>query len=268
MSSTQINKECIVVIATENYLKELAITVYNVVKYLPNNIDLVIFKDFDSPVLSKLQKLHKNIKYKEINKAIYKNLSFENPWRKWQYNCGYRFEIFSLSEYEKICYIDLDIIIRNNFLDIFKYDCDAGFCNNRLGSIPEFNKAIGFNAGVCILSKKYLIPEMIDKFITIASRKDYSSDEAVLFSFFGNKYTTLPSEFNTLSSFITDQTIYNNAKIIHFIGHKKPWFSSAIESFDDYVKGFIGLHNCSFLYSKYKEYRNKSLEELKQYGIN
>jgi len=106
MSSIPINNRSVVVIATENYLEELAITVLNVAKYLPDDIDLVILVDFESPFLDKIKLLHKNIKFKKINKERYKELSFENPWRKWQYNCGYRFEIFTMSEYEKICYID------------------------------------------------------------------------------------------------------------------------------------------------------------------
>lgn len=267
MSSTQINSCCVVVIATENYLEELAITVINILKYLTDDTDLIIFLDFEHPVLSKLQRLHKNIKYKKINKEQYNKLSFENPWRKWQYNCGYRFEIFTLTEYERICYIDLDIIIKDNFFNIFDHNCDIGFCLNRVGSIPEFKHALGFNAGVCAVSKKYLNLDIRDKLISIAARKDFSSDEAVLFAYFGNKYTVLPNEYNTISSFIDSEEIYNKGKIIHFIGHKKPWNSSVIDSFDDYVKNFIGLVNCNFLYGKYKEYKQQSLERLKSYGI-
>lgn len=267
MSLIPINKQCIVVIATNNYFNELAITVFNICKYLPDNIDLIILTDFNSDKLQSLKSLHKNIKFKEINTERYKNLSFENPWRKWQYNCGYRFEIFGLFEYEKICYIDLDIIIKDNFIDIFNYADDAGFCLNRLGSIPEFKNVQGFNAGICVVGKKYLTSEIINKMISIAERKDYSSDEAVLFSFFGNKFTVIPSEYNTISSFVTSPEVYNKAKIVHFIGHKKPWASSTIESFDDYVKRYIGLINCGFLFNKYKEYKETSIEGLKQYGI-
>jgi len=268
MSLTQINDKCVAVIATENYLKELAITVFNVCKFLPKDIDLIILLDFENSTLDKLSKLHSNIKFKKINKDRYKHLSFENPWRKWKYNCGYRFEIFDLHEYNKICYIDLDIIIKNNFLDIFDYADDIGFCLNRVGSIPEFKKIQGFNAGICVVGKKYINVNTVNKLISIAARKDYSSDEAVLFAYFGNKFTIMPSRFNTLSSFIDNPSAYNDADIVHFIGHNKPWASSLQEAFDDYVKRFIGLVNCSFLYTKYREYRDNTLMELKAYGIN
>lgn len=267
MSLTQINDKCIVVIATENYLEELVITVFNVCKYLPDNIDFIILLDFDNSVLNKLSKLHKNIKFKKINKERYLHLSFENPWRKWKYNCGYRFEIFDLKEYDKICYIDLDIIIRKNFIDIFEYVDDIGFCMNRVGSIPEFKKVQGFNAGICVVGKKYLDINTVNRLISIAARKDYSSDEAVLFAYFGNKFTALPSRFNTLSSFITDPKIFNDADIIHFIGHNKPWVASLQGAFDEYVIRYIGLVNCRFLHNKYKEYKENTIKALKAYGI-
>jgi len=161
----------------------------------------------------------------------------------------------------------LDIIIKDNFIDIFNFEGDACFCLNRLGSIPEFKNAIGFNAGICTLSKKYLTQEMVDKLISIAARKDYTSDEAVLFSFFGNKYTVIPREYNTVTTYINSPEDYDKAKIIHFIGHSKPWNGSVSSSFDEYVVRLIGLVNCRFLYTKYKEYKQKSLQELKSYGV-
>jgi lipopolysaccharide biosynthesis glycosyltransferase len=267
MSSTQINSKSVVVIATENYLQELAITVFNVTKYLPDDIDLIVLVDFDSPFLDKIKTLHKNIKIRKINKDRYKHLSFENLWRKWQYNCGYRFEIFTLSEYEKICYMDLDIIIKDNFIDIFNFEGDACFCLNAIGSIPEFKKAMGFNAGICTVTNKYLTQEMVDRLISIAARKDYTSDEAVLFSFFGNKYTVIPREYNTLSAFINKPEDYDRAKIVHFIGHLKPWNESVSTSFDEYVIRLIGLSNCRFLYAKYREYKQNTLQELKKRAI-
>ena len=108
---------------------------------------------------------------------------------------------------------------------------------------------------------------MTQRLISIAARKDYTSDEAVLFSFFGNKYTVIPRAYNTLSTFITNSEEYVKAKIVHFVGHLKPWNETVATSFDGYVVRLIGLVNCRFLYAKYREYRQNTLQELKENAI-
>jgi lipopolysaccharide biosynthesis glycosyltransferase len=77
----------------------------------------------------------------------------------------------------------------------------------------------------------------------------------------------MPSKFNTLSSFVNSPSVFNEAKIVHFIGHNKPWALTVSDAFHDYVKRHIGLVNCSFLFTKYKNYKEKTLTELKKHGI-
>jgi lipopolysaccharide biosynthesis glycosyltransferase len=265
MSLIQTNKNCIAVIVAENFLTQLFVTVLQLSSFINEKTDIVIICNkhyFTEHQLNFLLSIHKNIKLRFIDNKRFEGLAFGSKWRDWQYNCGYRFEIFSLVEYDKVFYLDLDTLIKGNILDVFNIDADLGFCKNYDGTIPEFSNFKAFNAGVCLIGKKYLNYDITDELVKISRNKKYSSDEAVLFALFGNKYSILPQTYNTLTTFVKTEEVFNSAKIVHYIGIKKPWNGKVFDCFDEYVVKHIGLSNCYYLYRKYKQYERHNTGKI------
>ena len=145
----------------------------------------------------------------------------------------YRFLIPMLkTNLEKVLYLDVDIIVKNNILELFNTDLE----NKALGAVMDFGDSdyiknlksnveinpshTEFNSGVLLIDcKKWKEQDISKKLFSIEKRyrgKLLCNDQDVLNKAFENNYKMLPQKFNAL-------TVQNDTVIRHYYSKPKPW---------------------------------------------
>ena len=145
----------------------------------------------------------------------------------------YRFIIPHLKpNLEKILYLDVDIIAKNDILELFNIDLgdkvigavkDLGdsYYIAKLKNIVEINPSHPyFNAGVLLIDcEKWRSQNITEKLFDIEKKyrgKLLCNDQDVLNKVFENNYKMLPEKFNALAA--TCETV-----IRHYYSKPKPW---------------------------------------------
>lgn len=226
------------------------VTIYSLQKYAKKKYDLIIFywdKLSDENIL-KLKLINKNIIFKRVNVDDYKMCRFSNLPRVWGYNCSYRFDIFTLCEYQKIIYIDCDFLIKNDLTDLLSFKCNFG----AVGTTPE-TLAQGvkkFNAGLLLIGKDFLFnktkSDLIELNLSPAplfnNSNEWISDEPILNSYF-KEFKKINKKYNYLITSLKDESL--DGVNLHFNGSVKPWQTNIFyEAYDNmFLKMFLSKND-------------------------
>jgi lipopolysaccharide biosynthesis glycosyltransferase len=236
-------------ILDDKFLAGFLITLNSILITSPNfNYDIIILEWGDLSDESKniIKKLYKNVIFKIVDVDLYKNHKYDETFRKWTYNCNYRFDIFTFTEYDRVVFFDSDMIFEIDMEELLSYDVDFGASGKReIGEIQQIGDMNGFDAGVMTIGKKYLNKKTRDELLKIANSpapddvnvktNNWVSDEPILNTYFLDKITRLPEGFNFLVSKTTDDK-FKNLNNYHFTGHNKPWYGTTLnEQFDNSV---------------------------------
>lgn len=254
------------------YLPGFIVFFYSLLKHNPwFDYPYYIFNwgELSSESVIKLKKIYPNFRFCDIQNEDYNNVSYSTVWRTWNINCINRFEIFTLEEYDRIVFFDADMLVLDDISYLFNVNVDFGAVEITPGTEMDhpgrYDKNIkSFDGGLMVISSKYLNAETKKCLIDIARQKNWSSDEPILNVFFDKTKTTfLPREYNLLSQEFNEHNI-KKAKILQFVGHKKPWFPGILtDRYDESVTRDI---NNSLLLIRidlmYKSYYNKAYEHF------
>lgn len=261
-SEASVHNNAICYIVGANYINALKVSLYSLHKFNNIEIDIVFFYD-NVNVKKELLKLQNKFKFrfifKKINTKLYNNFIFDGANRQWEFNPAYRFEVFKLSNYEKVLYVDCDTLITSNIEDIFNKNIDFGACRLNKKLIPYYNNPkTAFNAGILLISKKYLNKKVLNDLVLFCKKNiKLSGNQIVLNSYFGNNTSILPQIYNVTTDILTNELL-ENGKIFHFVGEKKPWNTSFNESFNSYVLNNAGSSLLIRLFLRYKNIENQS----------
>jgi lipopolysaccharide biosynthesis glycosyltransferase len=226
----------------DSYIVGFLITFSSILNSNPNfDYDLIILEWGKISNTNKeiIKKLYNKIIFKPVDVDLYKNHKFDDVFRKWSYNCNYRFDIFTL-DYDKVLYFDCDFIFEIPIHEMLKKDIDFGAC--QMPNYTNYDQVEGskiFNAGLMIVGKKYLNNETREELIKIANTKptmhqNWTGNQPILNKYFLDKITWLPITYNTLSEDITIKT-FSEKRNYHFIGKYKPWAKNPNQKFDQYI---------------------------------
>ena len=172
--------------------------------------------------LNVAKSIYPNIKIRNFDESKYnkinENLKNKIPSANGSYS---KFEVFSLSEYDGIVFLDSDILVLRDLEYLFHLDCDFGACRELL--IDQFN------SGVMVINKRFLIPDYIDKLIYVTERggpKEHA-DQDVINDFFRPFITEIPIYYNFLKTyynypFLQKYPMPEHIKTLHYIINK-PW---------------------------------------------
>ena len=265
-------KSYVCVLSTDNYLDGVLVLNENL-KKINSKYPLLCLVNENISERTRDVLTYFNIKFKEMKNIEYSDSSNSERYGNYGYNKGYlkntfdKLNIFALIEYEKLVYLDSDLLILENVDNLF--DCPHLSCPKDL----PFNIA-KYNSGVMVLE-----PNM-DDFLALkeASIKADSedrkiSDQDIINEYFLDKIKPLDFGYNMVrevsSTYISyfdgvfNRLTYKNAvnyflenalenKIIHYIGKIKPFMLT--NGFDD---------DYSYLYQYYLNIvrRNKNLFE-------
>lgn len=246
-----------VLIATKNFSIPLGVALYSLSKTNTSKDVVILYDEYFEELEIYKKKFNLKIFLKQIDVNLYKDIKFLNPNRKWDYNPAFRFEIFKLN-YDKIIYLDLDILIKKSLDELFDIEGDFLACelHNLTNKHYVLGDQKGFNAGVLVISKKYLNIETFNKLIEISKSSCSTGNQKILNSYFFDKVTFLDIKYNLTTDFLTLENL-KKAFVIHYIGHEKPWNSNKIEEcYCSYVKNIVGVLLLSIVQSMYCEELN------------
>lgn len=180
---------------------------------------IIISNDLTEDDLITSKKIHKNItiknfdttKYSEIEKLKEQHMAFGDYTK---------YEIFSLSEFEKIIFLDSDIVVlgKIDYLIDFK---------ESFGAVRELY-IDQYNTGVMVIGKEFLSEKITYDLIHLTTLYGITEhlDQDIIDYYFTDVIKPIPIEFNYLKTY--SKQIFQNTglpkyiKILHFIA-KKPW---------------------------------------------
>jgi lipopolysaccharide biosynthesis glycosyltransferase len=247
----------IVMLVDDNSFIGACVTIYSLQKHAKRSYDLIVFYWDKLSELNKikLKRINRNIIFKKILVDDYKLCKFSSLPRVWEYNCAYRFDIFTLSEYKKIIYIDCDFLVKNDITKLFSIKCDFGAVCTTPEALSQGNKK--FNAGLMLIGKKYLSNKTKHDLIQLNlgpaplfnNSYEWISDEPIFNSYF-SELKQLNKKYNYLITSLKLENIDNVN--LHFNGSVKPWQSNIFyKAFDNtflrmflsktYIKGTLLL---------------------------
>jgi lipopolysaccharide biosynthesis glycosyltransferase len=233
----------------DKYITGFLLTLNSLLNSSSNfNYDIVILEWGELSQESKdlISLLYKNVIYKFVDVESYADQTYDETWRKWTYNCNYRFDIFLLNEYDKLVFFDSDILFEIDVEELLSHNVDFGACETlEKNSILQINERRGFDAGLMLIDKKYLVPETKKCLLEIArsvppfdkkvKTEKWISDEPILNHYFLDKITWLPNKFNYIVSCINENTL-ETPNNYQFTGHNKPWYGDTLkEQFGNHV---------------------------------
>jgi lipopolysaccharide biosynthesis glycosyltransferase len=270
----------------DRYIEGFLITFNSILESSKNfNYDVIIFEWGQISESNKIliNKLYNKFIFKTIDIDLYKKHCFDDKFRKWTYNCNYRFDIFTLEEYDKIIYFDSDMLFQIDVAELFEKDVDFG--GVQMPTYHEYAQVVGnriFNAGMMLIGKKFLNKNTREELIKIVNSKPPINDscdsdkwignQPILNCYFLDKMSWLPQKYNHLSEDITLDS-FKKKRIYHFIGKKKPWAADEKERFDKYILNQIAKNTSHIIlnrmiYKRIEEMYNEQLNCLLKKGID
>lgn len=229
-------KVCFTTTLDDKYLSGFLITLNSILLSSPNfNYDVVIFEWGELSDKSKnvIKLLYNNVSFRMVDKDFYKKHQFDDTFREWTYNPNYRFDIFTLKEYDRVIFFDSDMIFEIDVEELLEYDVDFGGCSVPEGRISQINNRMGFDAGLMTISKKFLNDDVKMNLIEIANStppyqdnlrtRNWFGNEPILNTYFLDVVSWLPNKFNLIVSETLLDTLKSKNNY-QFTGHNKPWY--------------------------------------------
>ena len=182
--------------------------------------------------------LYNKIIFRPVEKHLYDSHIYDETYRKWTYNCNYRFDIFAFTEYDRVIFFDCDMIFQLDVEELLSHDVDFGACAAQENQVSQIGTEIGFDGGLMSIGKKFLNQETRKELLKIATQPapysselkttNWVSDEPILNTYFLDKMTWLPDKFNLVIAKLNGALIktQNNYQ---YTGHNKPWYGNTIK---------------------------------------
>jgi len=215
MFVTVCNKEYL--IGFEVMLKSL---IDNNPRVITDNLPFVIItNDLNPEDLVTSRTIYNNIHIKRFDNSKYSQIE-ELKKKQMAFGDYTKYEIFSLTEFKKIIFLDSDITILGNIDYLIDFKESFG-CVREL-FIDQYN------TGVMVIGNKYLNPKITEDLINLTNVYGITEhlDQDIINNYFVDIITPIPIEYNYLK--IYSKEIFQNTglpnyiKIIHYIV-KKPW---------------------------------------------
>lgn len=252
----------IVSIINELYIKYFKVMLTSlVVNNTDLNVDYVVLYDgtISDEEKNNIKKIYNNIKFIKLKNEFQRYDQFltkrREEWIGKNYSVFSRFEIFELEEYDKLIYLDIDIIIDKK-IDYLINECNESECY----AVKQGTKH-HFNAGIMVINKKTNFLEYKNRCIKIIKlHTSFSGNQFVFNECFKNTTVLISNIYNldTLHN-ECEKILKNNEQVIlHYPGEGKPWNKN--KPFSEYYSSARQFNKNVFLdtWDKYyKIYKDK-----------
>lgn len=243
--------------------------------YLEHNAicpDIKIIQEEDITQENKIKilNLYNNVEF--IRPSISNN--FESTERRlWKINPLNRYSLFDIRGYNKLLFLDADMVVLRSIEDLYNLNVDFGAVyhpypdgkDSKLiteGSIffnNKFDHSKSFNGGIMLIDKKFINDNLKNELISISTSYKWLGNQGPLNVRFNNVVSLLDTSYFVTTPHLTAENL-QTAKMLHFGGVKKPWFNKSIdlrENFDDHVLSSVPRRTLLLnALLKYKRYLN------------
>lgn len=254
------NKINICLSSDNNYAQHLAVTIASILKN-KKEADEFSFLILDGDIsdehkakISSLKSIHDfDIEFVKVDNSLFANCPIQD-WTHLSIVTYYRLVLPVIKpEWDKIIYLDCDIVVRDSLQDLFNLDISGKyFASVKDISAAKHAKRLGLktycNTGVMLIdAKKWRednITEKLFNWIEINNEKIVLHDQDILNAALENNIEYLDDKWNTL--YLTralDENMekWSSATIIHYIDKKKPWLWYNSDIFSKEYRTYLKL---------------------------
>lgn len=254
-----------VTLLDDEYYLGGALSIYTLLKSTPN---------FDYPIIvlewgnlsnnnkTNLKKLYPNIIFKQVITKDYIDIDFDCVNRHWNYNCGYRFDIFNIQGFDRIIYFDSDIIFQQNMNTFVNEKIEFGAVQRPLERGIQFTGKGYFNGGLLLIDKKFLNMDVRSDLIAllktsaprdsrdilITSQK-WVGNEPVINKYF-EKYVSFMDKKYNLCIDECDKESLAHLYNLHYLGMYKPWSHNKLDPYINKALTKINTKVCANILEK------------------
>lgn len=244
--------------ANDAYAPHLATAIKSIIKNKNANdvFDILILdddiKDENKEYIKSIIDKNSLINFVKINKELFKNCPLtKEAFHIKSLSTYYRFLLSSISQKNKILYLDCDIIVQGSLAQLYNTNIQNCYFAGVEDVYSKENCArLGLqkycNAGVILLNLDLWRKNNIEEKLFDWCKDNYEKikwvDQDVLNTVLQEKILYLPEIYNAqVSELEFGKTKYfneiaNDAAIIHYVGHKKPWMNSSFKLNKNYLK--------------------------------
>jgi lipopolysaccharide biosynthesis glycosyltransferase len=189
----------------------------------------VISNDLTSDDLITSKKIYNNISLKNYDVSKYEQIDLMKSEQS-GFGDYTKYEIFSLVDFDKIIFLDSDIVVLGNIDYIIDY-------SDSFGAVRELY-IDQYNTGVMVINKKYLSEKITNDLIglTLIYGITEHFDQDIINFYFDDVIKPIPIEYNYLKTYskgvFVNTGLPKYIKILHFIA-KKPWQNKPLVSLEE-----------------------------------
>lgn len=214
----------VTVLSTNNYYKGVVALFESIkktnTKY--NNYVVVVNEDIHNYIINDL----KNRGYIVIKKDKITFDSVDNKVYKYWHNTFDKFHVFDLDEYDKIVYLDSDMMVVKNIDELF----DLPHMSAVIAGKDMVNEWEEIGSGLMVIEPKNGTKDALINTLKNTDYKKDIGDQDVIETHFDwkNQNLAISENYNLFADYV-DYYINNlnystdNIAVIHFIGSRKPW---------------------------------------------
>lgn len=244
-------KSFITTLSTDNYIDGV-IHLAKSLEKVNSEYPLVVYVDklLKRSTLEKLDKM--GIRYITETNRIYisdaireKNIKHNNS--HWD-NTFIKLGIFELVEFEKLVYLDSDIMVVNNIDSLFEKPHMSAVVAGK--SYPGNESWITFNSGLMVIEPKEGLTKEFESLIEkVAIERNSLGDQDILQEYYNDWETKtelhLDEGYNIFVLYIdyyiekfnyTYTTMTKPINVVHFLGKRKPWMFNRRDKFKKFLK--------------------------------
>lgn len=216
--------------------------------------DIVIINDSLPPELKKYLNCFNNVKFRKVSNAIKENLN--NACGTYPALADWRgrfhsLEAFGLSGYEKVLYLDSDMMFLDNISELFSIKDRLVCCRDgcyyfdkvrdsetylpvkyteKGNTLPDT-----FNSGFMLIDGDMAAKGTHKELIALINKVNWgevktmkTADQIILNRYFKGKYVLVSQKYNFIRGLgkkiaLKEKISLENAKVLHFAGKNKPW---------------------------------------------
>jgi len=234
----------VTVLSTDNYLPGVMALNKNISELCCHPLLVLASRDLRDETYTALQR--ENIPFilgddvvpqKELLRA-----TEEHPWYSHWAKSFLKLRIFDLVEYDKIVFIDCDILLLEPVDELFECPCVSAVIAGK--SFPGNDMWVDLNSGLMVIEPQKGTSEQMAAIIPeVAEVKGIIGDQDVIQAYLTGWRTSeelhIPGGYNVYFAHYQYYLKNEFAKAVHFTGRKKPWMLSPLDLLKEYVKCLI-----------------------------
>lgn len=227
------NFSYITILSDDSYIRGVEGLFYTLTKHCKYPLLVLVSQSISHSTILRLEK--KSIPFK-IVQNLHLDCNFEDSSFNYWKNTFFKFRVFELTEFDKIVYLDSDMLILDNIDELFECPhlsavSDRDFC--------VYMETNGMNTGMMVIKpdKKY-ITDLLNtyqmKYMSGGGRDAFGDQNIINDTFTDWETNTalhLPITYNVnyRMMHLYDKKI--SVKVVHFALQPKPWNESAVRLF-------------------------------------